>query len=380
LKLDGGKRKLSKLFERSKINGVTLSNRFIRSATWEGMATESGECTSRLIDLMAALAKGGVGLIISGHSYVSPEGKAGTKQLGVYDDELIAGLQEITTAVHNNGGKIVMQLAHAGIIAASELTGIPPLAPSNLEDFIKSAPKEMSTTDIQEMAAAFAAGAKRAQKAGFDGVQIHAAHGYLLSQFLSPYFNRRQDEYGGSIQNRARALLEVFRAVRSTVGSGYPVLVKMNCRDFHDNGLSLEDSIRTGVMLAQAGIDAIELSGGNRLSGKLGPARLGIKSPEREAYFQKEAAAFKKDIDVPLILVGGNRSYDVAERLVAEGHADYISMCRPLIREPDLINRWKSGDLSKATCVSDNMCFEPTRKGDGIYCLTEERQKAKKDA
>jgi len=286
-------------------------------------------------------------------------------------------LQEITTAVHENGGKITMQLAHAGIFAAAELTGIPPLAPSNLEGFFESAHKEMTATDIQEMITAFAAGAKRAQKAGFDGVQIHAAHGYLLSQFLSPYFNRRQDEYGGSIQNRSRALLEVVRAVRSTVGNGYPVLVKMNCQDFHDNGLSLEDSVQTGIMLAKQGIDAIELSGGNRLSGKLVPARVGIKSHDREAYFQKEAAAFKKDINVPLILVGGNRSFDLAERNVAEGHADYISMSRPLIREPDLINRWKSGDLSKAACTSDSLCFQPARNGEGIYCVTEERQKSR---
>ena len=371
---------MSKMFEAGEINGMKLSNRFVRSATWEAMATDAGECTAGLIDLMAGLAKGGVGLIISGHTYVSPQGKAGPKQLGVYKDELVAGLQEMTTAVHENGGKITMQLAHAGIIAASELTGIPPLAPSNLEGLFESAHKEMSATDIQEIVAAFAAGAERAQRAGFDGVQIHAAHGYLLSQFLSPYFNRRQDDYGGSIQNRARALLEVVRAVRSRVGDGYPVLVKMNCRDFHENGLSLDDSIRAGIMLAEEGIDAIELSGGNRLSGKLGPARVGIKSPDRETYFQKEAAAFKKDINVPLILVGGNRSFDLTERLVLEGHADYISMCRPLIREPDLINRWKAGDRSKATCASDNMCFGPARKGQGIYCVTEERQKAKKDA
>jgi len=363
------------MFEPREINGLQLSNRFVRSATWEGMATESGECTSKLIDLMAGLARGGVGLIISGHTYVSLEGKAGTKQLGVYDDELIPGLQAMTTAVHENGGKIVMQLAHAGIFAASELTGITPLAPSNLDGVYESAHREMTATDIQEVVAAFAAGAKRAHQTGFDGVQIHAAHGYLLSQFLSPYFNRRTDEYGGSIQNRAGASLEVVRAVRAAVGDGYPVLVKMNCRDFHDNGLSLEDSVQAGIMLEKAGIDAIEISGGNRIAGKLGPARVGIKSDDREAYFQNEAGVFKKDIQVPLILVGGNRSFQVAEHLVEEGPADYVSMCRPLIREPDLINRWKSGDLRKSTCDSDNLCFGPAQKGEGIYCVTEARQK-----
>jgi len=369
---------LSKLFEQSTINGMKLSNRFVRSATWEAMATDSGACTSRLIDLMAGLAKGGVGLIISGHTYVCREGQAGPKQLGVYDDVLIPGLEDLAKAVHQYGGKTVMQLAHAGITAAADLTGMTPLAPSNLQDLHPSAHKEMTAADIQKAVRAFGAGAARAQKAGFDGVQIHAAHGYLLSQFLSPYFNRRKDDYGGSIQNRARVLLEVLQAIRSTVGNSFPILVKINCRDFHDIGLELADSVQTGIMLAEGGIDAIELSGGNRLSGKRVPARVGIKSEDQEAYFQNEARTYKSKVKVPLILVGGNRSFQVAEKLVTEGPADYISMSRPFIREPGLINRWKSGDLSRATCLSDSLCFGPARKGQGVYCVTEERQQAKK--
>jgi len=369
---------LSKLFEQSTINGMKLSNRFVRSATWEAMATDSGAATPRLTDLMTGLAQGGVGLIISGHAYVCREGQAGPKQLAVYDDELIPGLEDLARAVHQYGSKTVMQLAHAGITAAADLTGMTPLAPSNLQDLHPSAHKEMTAADIQKAVSAFAAGAARAQKAGFDGVQIHAAHGYLLSQFLSPYFNRRKDDYGGSIQNRARVLLEVLQAIRSTVGDSFPILIKINCRDFHDNGLELADSVQTGIMLAEGGIDAIELSGGNRLSGKRVPARVGIKSEDQEAYFQNEARTYKNKVKVPLILVGGNRSFQVAEKLVTEGPADYISMSRPFIREPGLINRWKSGDLSRATCLSDSLCFGPARKGQGIYCVTEERQQVKK--
>jgi 2,4-dienoyl-CoA reductase-like NADH-dependent reductase (Old Yellow Enzyme family) len=149
----------------------------------------------------------------------------------------------------------------------------------------------------------------------------------------------------------------------------------MNCRDFIDNGLSSEDSIQAAGLLAAEGIDAVELSGGVLISPKLSPSRAGIKSEDQEAYFRKEAREFKTHIDLPLILVGGNRSFQVAERLVEEGTAEYISMSRPFIREPALINRWKSGDLGKAACVSDNMCFGPAMKGDGIYCLTEEREK-----
>jgi len=367
---------MSKLFETSEINGMKLSNRFVRSATWEGMAAEDGGCTPKLIDTMAALAQGGVGLIISSHAYVSPEGQAGPWQLGIYRDELVSGLEFMTKAVHDKGGKIVIQLAHAGYFSFAKLTGQTPMAPSEVDGFAKGARREMTVEDIRQVVSAYGAAAARAQQAGFDGVQIHSAHGYLLSQFLSPAFNQRNDQYGGAIRNRARLLIEVLQSVRNAVGKNYPVLVKMNCQDFIDNGLALEDSLQAGAMLSQNGIDAIELSGGVLIGGKLSPSRMGIKTEEKEAYFQQDAIAFKKQVDVPLILVGGNRSFQVAERLVDDGVADYLSMSRPFIREPDLVNRWKSGDRSRATCLSDNMCFEPARKGEGIYCLTEERQNA----
>jgi 2,4-dienoyl-CoA reductase-like NADH-dependent reductase (Old Yellow Enzyme family) len=371
---------MSKLFEASQINGMQLSNRFVRSATWEGMAADDGATTPQLIETMVALAEGGVGLIITSHAYVSPEGQAGPWQLGIYRDELVPELESMTKAVHDKGGKIVMQLAHAGYFAAAKLTGQTPMAPSEVAGFAKGPRREMTVEDIQQVVSAYGAAAKRARQAGFDGVQIHSAHGYLLSQFLSPAFNQRNDQYGGAIDNRVRALIEVLQSIRSAVGEDYPVLVKMNCQDFIDNGLTLEDSVQAGAMLAKNGIDAIELSGGILTGGKLSPSRMGIKTEEKEAYFQQDALAFKKQIDVPLILVGGNRSFQVAQRLVDDGVTEYISICRPLIREPGLINRWKSGDLARATCVSDNMCFEPARKGQGIYCLTEERQKAKAGA
>ena len=366
-----------KLFEPSEINGMILSNRFVRSATWEGMAADDGACTPKLIYLMAGLAKGGVGLIISSHAYVLQEGQASFRQLGIYKDELVPGLQDMTAAVHENNGKIVIQLAHGGYYAHPKLIGQTPKAPSNAEVMSKTPRDEMSADDIQNVISAFEAGAQRAKAAGFDGIQIHSAHGYLLSQFLSPAFNQRNDEYGGDLQNRARVHIAVLQGIRRAVGDDYPVLIKMNCRDFIENGLTVEDSLQVSKMLVAEGIDAIELSGGILSSKTLSPSRVGIKTEDKEAYFQEDAKAFKAQLDVPLILVGGNRSLPVAERLVQDGIADYISMCRPLIREPDLINRWKSGDMSKAACVSDNMCFGPAQKGDGIYCVTEERQKRK---
>ena len=368
---------MSRLFEKSTINGMTLANRFVRSATWEGMAADDGAVTPRLIDTMVALARGGVGLIISGHAYVHRAGQAGPWQLGVYSDDLVPGLTDMAAAVHDNGGKIALQLAHAGFFAAAKLTGQSPFAVSNVQGMATSPRTELTPADIEEIIAAYAAAAARGKTAGFDGVQVHAAHGYLLSQFLSPAFNQRSDDFGGGLENRARALLAVVAAVRSAVGPDYPVLVKMNGGDFVDNGLTTDDAVKVGKMLVETGIDAIEVSGGVLTGGKLSPSRMGIHSQEKEAYFQQEARAFKKEIGVPLILVGGNRSFEVAERLVDEGTADYISMSRPLIREPALVNRWKSGDRTRASCLSDNQCFGPAMAGEGIYCVTERKEKLK---
>jgi 2,4-dienoyl-CoA reductase-like NADH-dependent reductase (Old Yellow Enzyme family) len=358
------------MFENTAINGMTLANRFVRSATWEGMASETGAVTPRLIDAMVALARGGVGLIVSGHTYVHPAGQAGPWQLGAYSDDLIAGLADMAAAVHANSGKIALQLAHAGCYASAKLTGRPPFAVSNIEGTAKSPRAELTAADIDEIVAAFGAAAARAKAAGFDAVQVHSAHGYLLSQFLSPAFNQRRDEFGGRLENRARPLLSVIAAVRGAVGPDFPVLVKMNCADFIDNGLTTEDAVAVAKLLEKAGVDAIEVSGGVLTGGKLSPSRMGIHRPEKEAYFQQEARAFKKEVAIPLILVGGNRSLEVAERLVDEGTADYIAMSRPLIREPELIRRWQAGDRRPAGCLSDNQCFAPGMLGEGIYCVT----------
>jgi len=366
---------MSKLFETSRINGMILSNRFVRSATWEGMATAEGAVTSQLIQTMTTLVRGGVGLIISSHAYVRPEGQAGPWQIGIYKDELIPGLQEMTKAVHDSGGKIIMQLAHAGNFAPKKLIGQPPLVVSDFEGLASSPRQEITTQGIREIVSAFADAARRAKSAGFDGVQIHSAHGYLLSQFLSPAFNRRKDEYGGDVLNRARIHLEVYQAIRQVVGKDYPVLIKLNCRDFVESGISLDDSLQVAKLLAHAGMDAIELSGGFMTSGKLSPSRSGIDSEEKEAYFREDARAMKKEIGIPLILVGGMRSFEVAEKLVQNGTADYISMSRPLIREPDLINRWKAGDRRRAECRSDNLCFKSGLDGEGIYCVVQKREK-----
>ncbi len=370
---------MSKLFESGKINGMELSNRFVRSATWEGMAADDGTVSPRLIETMIALAKGGVGMIITSHAYVRQEGQAGPWQIGVYKDELIDGLKEMASAVHENGSKIVMQIAHAGHFAAKTLTGLVPWVASDYEGLAKSPRHEMTVDDIRALTVSFAEAARRAKVAGFDGVQIHSAHGYLLSQFLSPMYNRRMDDYGGSIENRARIHLGVLHAIRKVVGDDFPVLAKLNCGDFVEGGLNTADALQAGRLLAEAGLDALEISGGLLTGGRMSPSRM-VKNEEQEAYFKNEARAFSKELDIPLILVGGMRSFETAEGLLDDGTADFISMCRPFIREPDLINRWKSGDHRKAFCRSDNACFKPGMEGKGIYCLTAEVEKGKLEA
>lgn len=349
---------------------MKLSNRFVRSATWEGLAGTDGSVTPELIDVMVALAQGGVGLIISGHAYVQPEGQAGPWQLGVYSDN--PGLKKMAEAVHSAGGRIIMQLAHAGEYAPEQLTGQPAIAVSASKNMSEASCREMTSQDIRKLIVAFAEAAARAKTAGFDGVQIHSGHGYLLSQFLSPAFNQRQDEYGGSIINRSRIHVEILKAIRETVGDDYPILIKLNCQDFIENGLSLDESRQVALQLADVGLDALELSGGIIKSGKLAPSRTGINSVEKEAYFREEARFFKREISIPLILVGGIRSYELAEELVENGEADYISMCRPFIMEPSLIKRWESGDYGKAQCKSDNKCLKSGREGTGVHCFVNE--------
>ena len=365
---------ISSLFQPITINGLTLPNRFVRSATWEGMATADGRVTPKLTETVAALAEGGVGLIISGHAYVDRIGQASPFQMGFYDDNLMEGLQSMTAAVHAAGGRIVAQLAHAGNFALEKAIGAPPVVASAFDGLAETPRTELSAAALETLKQTYVAAARRAQAAGFDGIQLHSAHGYLLSQFLSPWFNRRTDAYGGSVDNRVRIHVEIIAAVRQAVGADYPLLVKMNCEDFAEGGLTVAESIAAARQMVAAGLDAVELSGGLLTGGKLSPSRPNINKPEKEAYFQAAAREFKQALDVPLILVGGIRSPEVAERLLEERVADAFALSRPLIREPDLIERWQSGDRSPARCLSDNLCFRPGMMGKGIYCVTAERE------
>lgn len=369
---------MAELFEPTTIKSMTVANRSIRSATWEGLAGTDGDVTQALIDRQVELAAGGIGLIISGHTYVSDEGKAGAWQLGAYSDHLVPALTKMTEAVHREGGKIAMQLAHAGCRAASHLSGKIPIGPSEVVQDGKPVCREMNEQDLDHVRTAFAQASGRAKGAGFDAVQIHGAHGYLLTQFLCPVFNKRSDQYGGSIENRARFVLEVYQAIRQTVNDDFPVMIKINSEDFLENGMTMDEMLYLSGMLERAGIDAIELSGGTFYSAPYLPSRTArIKREADEVYYKNAAIRYKQAINTPLMLVGGIRSYNVSEQLIGDGLTDYVAFCRPLIREPGLINRWKSGDHAGSGCLSDNACFRPAFKGKGIYCVTKERQEKK---
>ncbi|MHB8709241.1 MAG: NADH:flavin oxidoreductase [Desulfuromonadales bacterium] len=361
------------LFDQLTLNGMTLRNHLFRSATWEGMCEPDGRPTQRLIDCYRTLAEGGVGLIITGYAFVSREGKQLPGKMGIHIDDFADEMRALTQAVHEQGGKICIQLVHAGGQTDSKNAGQRPLAPSAVKvDQFPELPAELFKEEIARLVASFAAGARRAKEYGFDAVQFHGAHGYLINQFLSPLTNRRDDEYGGPIGNRCRFLLEVYRAVRTAVGNDFPVMIKLNGCDNLEGGLSAEDALYAARALDLEGIDAIEVSGGTSASGSQSPVRTKIDTVEQEGYNLKLAKRIKAAVGCPVISVGGFRSFEVAQQTVAAG-IDGIALSRPLIWEPDLPRRWQSGDTSRAKCISCNGCFRPGLKEGGIRCVVKDK-------
>ncbi len=363
------------LFESTTINGMKLKNRFVRSATHEAMAGLNGKVNEQLLDCMAELAKGDVGLIITGHAHVALEGQAGPRQMGIYSDEMIDSLKQVTSTVHENGGRVAAQLAHAGKNGIGKDDDAP-LGPSDIfKDDVKKV-SAMTNDDIKRTVKAFGDAAERAVTSDFDAVQIHAAHGYLLSQFLSPYYNKRDDEYGGSLENRSKFLVEVYEEIRQRVGKSFPVMIKINSEDFLEGGFTVEEVIEVSHKLEELGMDAIEMSGGTFESRKYIPSRAGTsKSEDREAYYRKAAEAIKKEIKIPIILVGGFLSLNIAEDVINSGIADYVALSRPLIREPHLIKRWANGDREKASCISCNKCFTTLFMDEALHCAAAKKKK-----
>ncbi len=341
-----------------KIGAIEIKNRFIRSATAERLFDREGFPESGLGEFYCRLARGGIGAIITGHAFIEPQGRASPKQLAIFKDDFISPLKKITKEVHSCGARIFIQLSHAGRQTKSKYTGETPIAPSAVREMTLDAlPRQMEEDEIYRVIDGFKKAALRAMEAGFDGSQLHAAHGYLLNQFISPYTNRRTDKWGGSTENRIRILLEILKSIKKDSGDSFAVFVKLNMDDFIDGGLKLEESVLIAGQLQEFGIDAIEASGGIWESSQF-IIRKDILLKSQEAYFLDYARHLKGLIDIPVISVGGIRSKEVMEEILDTG-ADFVSMSRPFIREPDLANRIIKGEAVKSECISCNGCLNP---------------------
>lgn len=361
------------LFQPVSIKGVEIRNRFVRSATYDGFAEKDGHVSDGQIKLFSDLADGGTGLIISGIAYVHHTGQISPSQNSIAGDEFISGFKKLTGTVHDRGAKIVVQLFHGGRESKYLRTkNVLPLAPSIIENdpYYNGEHRAITDSEIREVINAFGDGAKRAKEAGFDAVQVHGAHAYLLSQFLSPFTNRRQDQWGGSLENRLRLHCEIYKDIRKKVGGDYPVFIKIGVQDGFEGGLEFNEGKQAARLLADLGFDALEISQGlrgQRYEGTEYKAK--INSPEKEAYYRDWCREIKSRVDIPVMMVGGLRTLSLMKEIIKNKEADFISLCRPLICEPGLINEWKADENRKAKCISCNKCVEGIYKGNPIYCI-----------
>lgn len=339
---------MDELFEEMRIANLRAKNRLVRAATYEALATEDGHLTPELRAVYEELADGGAGTIIMSYAHVVRDEQPNPRMLGIYDDSFVPEYRELVDDLHERGAQVVSQIVYGGSATKLDPPSTRILGPSAVANPKTGiVPAEATPDDLRALVAAFAAAAARAQAAGFDGVELHAAHGYLLSQFLSPHLNRRADAYGGSLEYRARFLVEVVDAVRARVGAAFPLFVKLNSSDGVEGGLTEDDSIAAARLLADAGATAIEVSGNWRACR--------TRDFAGEPFFAAYAVRLAHEAGIPVILTGGNRSVDAMERLAREG-VDGFGLCRPLICEPDLPNRWKADPTYAPRCVSRNGC------------------------
>lgn len=360
---------MADIFDPIRIGPLTLANRFARSATWEGMADEKGDATPELLKVMADLGAGGLGFVITGHAFVSEVGKAGIGQLGVQEDARLGSLTAVASTVKERGGKVVLQINHAGANALPR-EGVEVLGSSDRVHVNGSVCRAMTVGEIGGCVEQFGRAARRAREAGFDGVQVHAAHGYGISQFLSPSYNKRTDSYGGSLENRARYLLRAVAAAKAELSPAMALLVKLNSEDFlESDGFTVAEMAKVAAMLEKAGVDCVELSGGVPEATKgRNPVRRPWAGVENTPFYLDAGRAAKAAVKIPMMLVGGFSSVESAREALNSGCADLVSLSRPLIREPGLVARWASGDLAPSACKRDNGCFKPALSGQGMRC------------
>ncbi len=360
------------LFEPLKIKNLTLPVRLVRSATAERQDPEQAESGRQLGAMYAELVRGGIGLLVAGHIGVHPNGRVDPRMPGLYDIRHAEIFREATAITHAAGGLLMAQLNHAG--GRAQPDGVDPVCvsflPDRPHDPMRGAPLDSAMIEI--LVAAFARSAGMAQTLGMDGVEIHAAHGYLGSQFLSLAANRRQDNWGGSIKNRSRFLRTVIREIRAVVGSAFPVGMKLGAVDGDPSGLQLEDSLRAAEWFQEDGLDFIEISGAFHAD----ICARHVKPGGREGYFLPMARHFKERLSIPVIAVGGFRSLAFMNEALESGACDAIAASRPLIRQPNFLHVLRRNEPIE--CISCNLCLfhndQPTQ------CYARIRQAAKPKA
>jgi 2,4-dienoyl-CoA reductase-like NADH-dependent reductase (Old Yellow Enzyme family)/thioredoxin reductase len=355
-----------RLWEPFHIGSMALKNRVVMPPMVVRYAADDGLVTERIKDYYEARGKGGVALVIVEATYVHPQGQAFANQLGISDDKFLPGMSELVQAVHRHDTRIAIQLHHGGREARSALMGTPPVAPSPLPGLAGETPEELTVDQIAEIVSFFARAALRARKAGFDGVELHGAHGYLIDQFLSPASNKRGDSYGGELSNRSRFMVEVIGAVRKAVGADYPVWVRMDGREYGiDGGITLEDARETARIAQDAGVDAIHVSAwGPKAPNNLTTATF------TTAVLEEPAANIKKAVDVPVIAVG-KITPEAGERLLIEGKADLIAFGKALLADADYVSKAATDRLGDITpCIDCMECRNDIRLPEmvGIRC------------
>jgi 2,4-dienoyl-CoA reductase-like NADH-dependent reductase (Old Yellow Enzyme family) len=341
-------------------------NRIMRSATCEYMAEKNGRPKRSLIELYKQLAEGKMGIIVTGYSYVMPNGKSNPGQTGIYSDDLIPAWKDVTRVVKDSHSLFLLQVVHGGRQVRKKNNPGPIWAPSAVPDSAyKTEPQEMTAAQIEEVIDAFINAGIRAEKAGFDGIQLHAAHGYLLNQFLSPYTNRRTDAFGGDQEKRTQIVIKIIKGIKEKVKEQFIISAKINGEDFVERGLTLQQAIFSAKLMKEAGLDFIEVSGGTAESNP-GTIRKDIKNIDQEGYFLHHASAIRKEVGIPTAAVGGFRSLSVMEQALDSGAVavDLISLSRPFVREPDLLIKFEKKEMERVSCVSCNRCFNPR----GLQC------------
>lgn len=352
---------MKNLFDCTSMKNLQLKNRFVRSATWENKATAQGHMTPALYNVYEELAKNEVGMIITGYANIIAEEKPNPGMMGIYDDSFIKEYKQLTDLVHGYDSKIILQVAYGGTKTTYNVGSRIILAPSAVEERgTHTLGKEMNQEEIKEVIQAFGQAARRAKQSGFDGIEIHGAHTYLINQFLSPYYNRRTDIYGGSLENRMRFLKEVYFAMREQVGTDYPILVKLTATEFFEGGQSFEETRIICKEMEKIGVDALEISGNihGQAKTKVGETIEGYKI-EKEGYFYRYGEKISEEVKIPVITVGGFSHFEQINEILQKTSIEYFGLSRPLLAEPTLIKRWKKGDFSPAKCVRCSRCRTP---------------------